>query len=118
MQRPGPVWKSASERSIFLFHAPPYGGNLDRAALDGVIVDHAPLDVHVGSVAIRRFIESYQPRLTLHGHIHESSRLTRHWRERIGRTHCFNGATDDDGLAVIRFDLEDLEAAKREILPI
>ena len=44
------------ERAVCLFHAPPYNTNLDRAALDGMTVDHAPLDVHVGSVAIRRFI--------------------------------------------------------------
>jgi len=27
---------------------------------------------HVGSVAVRKAIEQYQPLLTLHGHIHES----------------------------------------------
>ena len=43
-------------------------------------VDHVPLDVHVGSIAIRRFIEARQPRLTLHGHVHESARLTGSWQ--------------------------------------
>jgi len=35
----------------------------------------------VGSIAVRRFIEERQPLLTLHGHIHESARLTGDWRE-------------------------------------
>jgi len=62
-------------RAVMLFHAPPHETNLDRAALDGVIVEHVPLDVHVGSIAIRRFIEERQPLVTLHGHVHESVRL-------------------------------------------
>ncbi len=45
------------------------------------MVDHVPLDVHVGSIAIRRFIEARQPLAALHGHVHESARLTGAWRE-------------------------------------
>lgn len=102
--------------SIFLFHAPPYETNLDRAALDGKSIDHAQLDVHVGSIAIKRFIEQKQPLLTLHGHIHESSRLTGSWRDRIGRTHIFTAAHDGPELAIVRFDLDDLDAATRLLL--
>lgn len=103
-------------RSVFLFHSPPYGSLLDRAALDGKSVDHAALDVHVGSVAIVRFIIEQQPLLTLHGHIHESPRLTGAWRQKMGRTHCFSAAHDGPELAVVRFDLEDLDAATRELI--
>ena len=74
------------ERAIMLFHAPPYKTALDRAALDGRTVDYVPLDVHVGSIAIQRFIERRQPRITLHGHVHESARLTGEWRTRMGET--------------------------------
>ncbi len=102
--------------AVFLFHAPPYGTALDRAGLDGQSVDHAPLDVHVGSVAVRRFIEARQPLLTLHGHVHESARLTGRWRERIGRTHAFSAAHDGPELALIRFDPEDLAGAARELI--
>jgi Icc-related predicted phosphoesterase len=102
--------------SVFLFHSPPYKSNLDRAALDGQSVDHVPLDVHVGSVAIERFIEARQPLLTLHGHVHESARLTGEWRERIGRTHAFTAAHDGPELALVRFDLEDLGGATRELV--
>ncbi len=103
-------------QSIFLFHTPPYQTNLDRAALDGKIVDHVPMDVNVGSIAVARFIESRQPLVTLHGHIHESARLTGNWRDTIGRTHIFSAAHDDPRLALIRFALEDLSAASRELI--
>jgi uncharacterized protein len=102
--------------SIFLFHAPPYKTKLDRAALDGKMIDHAPMDVHVGSIAMRRFIESRSPRVTLHGHIHESARLTGAWRDTIGDTHCFTAAHDGPELALVRFDPEKPEKAERRLI--
>jgi Icc-related predicted phosphoesterase len=104
------------EDAVLLFHSPPYQTALDRAGLDGQFVDHVPLDVHVGSIAIQRLIEERQPLLTLHGHIHEAPRLTGAWRDRIGRTQCFTAAHDGPELALVRFDLDDLEAATRELL--
>ncbi len=92
------------QTSIFLFHAPPYKSKLDRAALDGKMIDYVPLDVHVGSIAIRRFIEERQPLITLHGHVHESTRLTGSWREQFNRTESFNAAHDGPELSIIRFD--------------
>jgi len=102
--------------AILLLHSPPYQTNLDRAALDGRSVEHAPLDVHVGSIAIRRFIEARQPLLSLHGHVHESARLTGSWRDRIGRTHCFGGAHDGPELALVRFDPDALDGAERVLI--
>jgi Icc-related predicted phosphoesterase len=102
--------------SIFLFHAPPHQTNLDRAALDGKMVDSAPLDVHVGSIAIRRFIQVRRPWITLHGHVHESPRMTGTWRERIGRTYVFSAAHDGEELPLIRFDPARPEAARRELV--
>lgn len=96
--------KNNLEKSIFLFHAPPYKSKLDRAALDGKMIDYVPLDVHVGSIAIRRFIEDRQPLITLHGHIHESTRLTGFWRDKFNRTEAFNAAHDGPKLSLVRFD--------------
>jgi Icc-related predicted phosphoesterase len=104
------------ERAIFLFHGPPYETKLDRAANDGKMIDHVPLDLHVGSIAVRGFIEQRQPLLTLHGHVHESARLTGSWRDRIGRTHLFGAAHDDAELALVRFEIEDLAGATRLLL--
>jgi uncharacterized protein len=103
-------------RAVFLFHSPPYKTALDRAALDGKSVEHVPLDVHIGSIAIRRFIESHKPYLTLHGHVHESTRLTGTWRDGIGPTSMFNASHDGSELALIRFNLEELKKAERDLL--
>jgi len=110
------VGKRSVERAIFLFHSPPYKTNLDRAALDGKIIDHAPLDVHVGSIAIQRFIEEKQPLITLHGHVHESARITGAWSQRLGRTCCLSAAHDGPELALVRFDPENPTAATRALI--
>ena len=108
--------RGSLKRTVMLFHAPPYKTGLDRAALDGKSIDYAPLDVHVGSIAIRRFIEKRQPLLTLHGHVHESARITGLWHDRIGHTHCLSAAHDGPELALVRFDLENPADARRELL--
>lgn len=107
---------SPPEETIYLFHSPPHDTDLDRADLDGKKVDHAPLDVHVGSIAVKRFIENEQPFLTLHGHIHETVRLTGNWKQKFGDTYSFSAAHDGGGLAVVYFDTDDLSGAHREIL--
>lgn len=104
------------EKAVFLFHSPPYKTYLDRAALDGQMFDHVPLDVHVGSIAIMRFIEERQPWLTMHGHIHESSRITGHWRQDFDGTKSFSAAWDGPELALIEFDLDDPSDAVRRLL--
>jgi uncharacterized protein len=104
------------DKSVFLFHSPPYKTYLDRAGLDGRMVDHVPMDVHVGSIAIMRFIEEKQPWLTLHGHIHESSRITGHWQQEFGKTRAFNAAWDGPELALVEFDLDDPSNAQRFII--
>ena len=103
-------------KAIFLFHAPPYQTRLDRAALDGRFVEHVPLDVHVGSIAIQRLIQKRQPLVTLHGHVHESARLTGFWQEKIGRTHAFSAAHDGPELALVCFDPAQPEKAIRRLL--
>lgn len=102
--------------AIILFHSPPYQTNLDRAALDGMKIEHVPLDLHVGSIAIKRFIEERKPMITLHGHVHESTRITGNWSEKIGNTYAFNAATDQKGLSVIKFYLDSPADAHRIIL--
>ncbi len=101
--------------AVFLFHSPPYRTALDRAALDGQAVDHAPLDVHVGSIAIQRFLRRRQPRVSLHGHVHEAARLTGRWQDRIGETVCLGAAHDGPELALVRFDPADPGSATREL---
>ncbi len=104
------------QKTIFLFHAPPYNTHLDRAGLDGKSFDGVPLDVHVGSIAIRQFIEKTQPRLTLHGHIHESSSLTGQWKQMLGQTVCLSAAWEGQELALIRFRINSPGEAERFLL--
>jgi Icc-related predicted phosphoesterase len=111
------VDRDTGERAVLLAHAPPHGTLLDLADLAGQQVDGVPLDPHVGSIAVRRFIETRQPWLALHGHVHESARLTGAWRDRLGTTHLLSAAHDGRELALVRFPLEDPAAASRELIP-
>ena len=81
-------------KAIFNFHCPPYGTRLDLAPrLDKnmkPMMDSGGVEyIHVGSKAIRKAIEKYQPMLCLHGHVHESPGV-----EKIGRTVCINTGSE------------------------
>lgn len=102
--------------AIFLFHGPPYKTNLDRVALDGKRIDHAEVDLHVGSIAIKRFIEKFQPHITLHGHIHESARITGNWKDKIGKSYCFSAAHDGPELSLVKFDSDKPEETERYLI--
>lgn len=103
-------------KAILMFHTPPYQTNLDRAQLDEQMIEHVPLDVNAGSIAVKQLIESRQPLITLHGHIHESARLTGSWKDQIGKTFALSAAHDGPELALIRFDPNSPETATRELL--
>ncbi|MEQ8171515.1 MAG: metallophosphoesterase [Candidatus Eremiobacterota bacterium] len=104
------------EKAIFLFHSPPYNTVLDRAALDGKMIDYVPVDTHIGSIAIKNFIEEKQPLITLHGHVHESARITGAWKEKIGNTSSFTAAHDGPELSLIRLDPKNPDRTTRELL--
>lgn len=102
-------------RSIFLFHTPPYQTKLDRAALDGKMIDHVPLDCHVGSIAVKNMILEREPLITMHGHVHESARITGSWKDMLGKTNMFSAAHDGPELAVVIFDPDNPRKAKRAL---
>jgi Icc-related predicted phosphoesterase len=68
------------KRAIYIMHSPPFGTRLDL--IEG--------GKSAGSRSIRTFIERHQPRLTLHGHIHESPRLSGAYLDRMGETLSIN----------------------------
>ena len=84
----------SSDEVIFLFHAPPYNTGLDRA------YDETPL----GSRAILHFIQQHQPRITLHGHIHESPAVTSAYGQKIGKTVAVNAGQSERRLSAVIFD--------------
>ena len=93
-------------RTIFNFHAPPYGSGLDEApALDASLrpTHGGAVMKPVGSLAVRDAIIRHQPLLSVHGHIHESRGI-----KRLGRTLAINpGSVYGDGVlqgAVIELD--------------
>ena len=97
------------DHCIFNFHCPPYDTVIDQAPqLDEQMrpmmeMGGKPHMVPVGSPAIRRAIESYQPRLGLHGHIHESR-----GSQKLGRTLCLNPGSEY-GEGVLRGVIVDIE---------
>lgn len=84
-------------RCVFNFHDPPFDSTLDTCpeldwttdpptpvAKAGQIVMHG-----AGSKSVRKAVETHQPMLGLHGHIHESSGAVK-----IGRTLCINPGSE------------------------
>jgi len=77
------------------FHCPPYNTNIDLAPkLDKNLKPVTSLlgptvTEHVGSKAVRKFIQEFQPLIGLHGHIHEASGF-----DRIGNTLVLNPGSE------------------------
>lgn len=80
---------------IFVCHGPPHNTQLDR-----VSGEPQPL----GSRAIRDFILARQPLCSLHGHVHESPRLTGHFTHRLGNTLCVNPGQSHARLYAVLFE--------------
>jgi uncharacterized protein len=97
------------EHCIFNFHCPPHDTVLDQAPqLDDRMrptleLGGRPHMVPVGSQAVRQAIEKYQPRLGLHGHIHESRGT-----QKLGRTVCLNPGSEY-GEGVLRGVIVDID---------
>jgi len=82
------------QKTVLVSHVPPYNTLIDLApALDKnlsyITEGGQAIFEHVGSKAVRRIIEKYQPLLGLHGHIHESKGF-----DKIGRTIVINPGSE------------------------
>jgi Icc-related predicted phosphoesterase len=81
-------------RAIFNLHVPPKNTPIDQAMeLDAefrpVVRGGAPVITGVGSSAVRDAITTYQPMMSLHGHIHESR-----GEQLLGRTLAINTGSE------------------------
>jgi Icc-related predicted phosphoesterase len=82
---------------VFNLHCPPIDSGLDTCPkLDATSMPPKPVVKQgkvvmqgAGSVSVRKAIETYQPLLALHGHIHESLGAAK-----IGRTLCLNPGSE------------------------
>jgi hypothetical protein len=88
MRRAEEGWKQAFEAAwkIFVPHAPPRDTGLDRTFIGR----------HVGSISVRRFIESRQPDVAICGHIHEARGV-----DSIGETQIVNCGRAERGEYVV-----------------
>ena len=91
---------SSPKNTIYVIHAPPFSTKLDIITAG----------VHVGSKAVKEFIEKEQPLLALHGHIHESPKMSGSWNDKIGITICINAGSSypEDKLNCVIIDADDL----------
>jgi Icc-related predicted phosphoesterase len=90
-----------AKNSVYVIHMPPHRLELD-------VCMHGK---RVGSEAVYNFLERTQPRLSLHGHIHESPQVTGCWHADLGETLCIQpGQTKDFTFVLI--DLDTLDAAR------
>lgn len=69
---------NSMSNSIYVIHMPPYNLGLDTCANGS----------EVGSKALYNFLEKNQPKLSLHGHIHESPETSGRWYAKLGDTLC------------------------------
>lgn len=81
---------------ILISHAPPVNTHTDPLPGFG----------HVGSYAVRAFIEQRQPRFSLHGHIHEAPSESGHVTDRLGECVCINPGQEHDRLCGLSWDTE------------
>lgn len=98
---------TAVRETVMVLHSPPRDTNCDVTGGG----------MHVGSRAIRRFVETHAPPLVLSGHIHESPRMTGGWRDAIGESIVVNpGQFGGSRLSGVWFDPKRIGATLRHTL--
>ncbi|MFB3923189.1 MAG: metallophosphoesterase [Terriglobia bacterium] len=95
----------ATEQTIAVIHCPPHGTRCD------VLFNRE----HIGSRALRRWIEARQPLLSLHGHIHESPMMSGAFADRVGRTVVVNPGCDHSRPHWVLIDTGKLESLEHSI---
>ena len=102
------IEKANPRKLIFVAHSPPYNTSLDMISKKE----------HVGSKAIRKVIVESQPLVTLHGHVHETVKLSDKFLEMIGDSINITSGNGHIGtkLAIIEFDLYNPQGARRIII--
>lgn len=94
-------------KTVYVIHGPPAGIGLDVCRGGDA----------VGSPATFRFLESRQPLLSLHGHIHESPEESGAWKSAIGRTVVIQPGQSSAGLTVVIGDLDAMTFERRILAP-
>jgi Icc-related predicted phosphoesterase len=102
------------DNAIYIFHNPP--ANLD--------LDVTHNGRNVGSKAEYAFLNENQPKISLHGHIHESPDNSGKWCSKLGKTICIQPGQshqNENHLIYALIDLENMnferKVIEREISP-
>ncbi len=94
--------------TVYVFHNPP--ANLD--------IDVTHTGDMVGSKAEYEFLKKNQPKLSLHGHIHESPDFSGKWYSKLGKTICIQPGQSHQNENHLIYALIDLETMniQREVV--
>ena len=90
---------SDMSNAIYIFHSPP--SNLD--------LDVTQTGLKVGSKAEYHFLKENQPKLSLHGHIHESPDVSGNWYSHLGKTISIQPGQSHQHENFLHYVLVDLE---------
>ena len=100
------VKPSDMSNTIYVFHSPPSNLGLD-VTFTGL---------KVGSKAEYNFLKRNQPKLSFHGHIHESPEVSGKWYSQVGKTICIQPGQShqhEDFLHYVLFDLETMNVERK-----
>ena len=89
--------------AVYVIHMPPAALGLDVCATSE----------EVGSKAVYDFLLKAQPKLALHGHIHESPEMTGQWHAKIGDTLCVQPGQGAAGLTYVTIDLATMKCERK-----
>ncbi|MFX1280809.1 MAG: metallophosphoesterase [Promethearchaeota archaeon] len=98
------VKPSDMSNTIYVFHSPP--SNLD--------LDVTFTGLKVGSVAEYNFMKENQPKMSFHGHIHESPNVSGIWFSQVGKTICIQPGQSQQHENTVSYVLVDLETMNLE----
>ncbi len=102
------VRPSDMNNTIYIFHNPPANLDLD-VTQDGK---------KVGSKAEYAFLKENQPKLSFHGHIHESPEVSGVWHSQLGNTTCIQPGQfqqNKDSLIYVLIDLETMKLERKVV---
>lgn len=86
---------SGQDVQVLIAHAPPFGTFLDQLGTGQ----------SVGSHAVREWILKNQPRISLHGHIHEAPSVSGQFWDFLGNTLCVNPGQSEARLSAVIVEL-------------
>ncbi len=107
------IQRSDPVKTLYLFHDAPYNTPLDMTFKENPNIKNG--EIHIGSRAIRKFIEDHNPMLTMHGHIHETCDISGKyiWKNNKSISLAAGNNFQSDKLAYVLFSIPSLKNIER-----